>query len=291
MVATTSTGSGRVPNALSLLRLAGVPLVVWLILGPQADVLAAAVLVVAGFTDWLDGYLARAWHQRSRLGQLLDPVADRLYILAIIGGLAIRGIIPWWLVIVLAARDVMIALLVPLLQHPRLLRAAGALPGQGRDVLPAVRLPAGAARRRRRHRGDWSPGWSAGRSRCGGPAVLVGRHALRRQTMAQRAHPVGSARSDRPVATAGHRRRDASGSRRPTPAATRAREHGSAQRDHRQPIDPDYARRRRPGAMRAGRGGRWALTLVAVLIGTLFAVGAVQTTRAAPRRWRPSGPS
>jgi len=107
-----------VPNALSFLRLLGVPLVVWLILGPQADLLAAAVLVVAGFTDWLDGYLARAWNQRSRVGQLLDPVADRLYILAIIGSLAIRGIIPWWLVIVLAARDVMIALLVPLL-HTR----------------------------------------------------------------------------------------------------------------------------------------------------------------------------
>ena len=107
-----------VPNALSFLRLLGVPLVVWLILGPMADLLAVVVLVVAGLTDWLDGVLARRWSQRSRIGQLLDPVADRLYILAIIGSLAIRGIIPWWMVIVLAARDVMIALLVPLL-HTR----------------------------------------------------------------------------------------------------------------------------------------------------------------------------
>jgi cardiolipin synthase len=105
-----------VPNVLSFLRLLGVPLVVWLILGPQADTVAVVVLVLAGLTDWLDGYLARAWNQRSRIGQLLDPVADRLYILAIIGSLAIRGIIPWWLVIVLAARDVMIAALVPLLR-------------------------------------------------------------------------------------------------------------------------------------------------------------------------------
>ena len=168
-----------VPNALSFLRLLGVPLVVWLILGPQADLLAAAVLVVAGFTDWLDGYLARAWNQRSRVGQLLDPVADRLYILAIIGSLAIRGIIPWWLVIVLAARDVMIALLVPLLQHPRLLRAARALPGQGRDVLSAVRLPAGAARRGRRHRAAGRPGGRLGVRAVGDRAVLVGRHPLR----------------------------------------------------------------------------------------------------------------
>lgn len=107
-----------VPNALSFLRLLGVPLVVWLILGPQADVLAVVVLALAGLTDWLDGHLARAWHQRSRIGQLLDPVADRLYILAIIASLALRGIIPWWLVIVLAARDVMIAALVPIL-HTR----------------------------------------------------------------------------------------------------------------------------------------------------------------------------
>jgi cardiolipin synthase len=107
-----------VPNALSLLRLLGVPLVVWLILGPQADAVAVVVLALSGLTDWLDGYLARAWNQRSRIGQLLDPVADRLYILAIIASLAIRGVIPWWLVIVLAARDVMIAALVPIL-HTR----------------------------------------------------------------------------------------------------------------------------------------------------------------------------
>ena len=76
------------------------------------------VLAVAGLTDWLDGHLARAWNQRSRIGQLLDPVADRLYILAIIASLALRDIIPWWLVVVLAARDVMIAALVPIL-HTR----------------------------------------------------------------------------------------------------------------------------------------------------------------------------
>ncbi|MFP5282317.1 MAG: CDP-alcohol phosphatidyltransferase family protein [Actinomycetes bacterium] len=104
------------PNGLSFLRLAGVPLMLWLILGPQADALAVLVLAVGGFTDWLDGYLARTWHQRSRLGQMLDPVADRLYILATLIGLALRGIIPWWLVAILVARDVMIALLVPVLK-------------------------------------------------------------------------------------------------------------------------------------------------------------------------------
>ncbi len=104
------------PNLLSLLRLAGVPLMLWLILGPQADGLAVLVLAAGGFTDWLDGYLARAWHQTSRLGQMLDPIADRLYILAVLIGLALRGIIPWWLVVIVVARDVMIACLVPLLK-------------------------------------------------------------------------------------------------------------------------------------------------------------------------------
>jgi cardiolipin synthase len=104
------------PNLLSMLRLLGVPVFLWLVLGPRADGLAVLVLVVAGFTDWLDGQLARAWHQRSRLGQMLDPVADRFYILATLIGLAIREIIPWWLVVILVARDCMIALLVPVLR-------------------------------------------------------------------------------------------------------------------------------------------------------------------------------
>jgi len=104
------------PNVLSMIRLAGVPVFLWLVLGPRADGVAVLVLVLAGFTDWLDGYLARRWRQRSRTGQMLDPIADRFYILATLLGLAIRNIIPWWLVAVLVARDVMIVLLVPALR-------------------------------------------------------------------------------------------------------------------------------------------------------------------------------
>ena len=104
------------PNVLSFLRLAGVPLVLWLILGPQADGLAVLVLALGGITDWLDGYLARAWHQTSRLGQMLDPIADRLYILAVLIGLALREIVPWWLVVIVVGRDVFVPLLVPILK-------------------------------------------------------------------------------------------------------------------------------------------------------------------------------
>ena len=104
------------PNALSFLRLAGVPLVLWLILGPQADGLAVLVLALGGLTDWLDGHLARAWHQTSRIGQMLDPIADRLYILAVLVGLALREIVPWWLAVIIVGRDVFVVVLVPILK-------------------------------------------------------------------------------------------------------------------------------------------------------------------------------
>jgi len=106
-----------VPNVLSVLRLLGVPLFLWLILGPEADLWALLVLVVAGVSDWLDGKLARRWNQQSRLGQLLDPAADRLYILAALLGLTARGILPLWLIVAVVGRDVLLAGFLPLLRR------------------------------------------------------------------------------------------------------------------------------------------------------------------------------
>ncbi|WP_425489397.1 CDP-alcohol phosphatidyltransferase family protein [Nocardioides piscis] len=97
-------------------RLAGVPLFLWLVLGPEADGLALVVLMVSGVTDFLDGYLARRLDQRSKLGEILDPVADRLYILAVVVGLALRDVIPWWVAIILPLRDLLLWGLVPLLR-------------------------------------------------------------------------------------------------------------------------------------------------------------------------------
>ncbi len=105
-----------VPNILSFIRLLGIPIFLWCLLGPHWDLTAVVVLVVAGVTDFFDGRLARRWHQVSRLGQVLDPIADRAYILAIIVGLAVRGFLPWALVIVLIARDLMLASLIPALR-------------------------------------------------------------------------------------------------------------------------------------------------------------------------------
>ncbi|WP_307875264.1 CDP-alcohol phosphatidyltransferase family protein [Frankia nepalensis] len=110
--ATASERVLTVPNLLSALRLLGVPLFLWLALGPRADGFALAVLVFAGVSDYLDGRLARALNQTSRLGALLDPAADRLYILATIAALTIRGIIPWWLAALVVGRDVFITLLL-----------------------------------------------------------------------------------------------------------------------------------------------------------------------------------
>jgi cardiolipin synthase len=104
-----------IPNALSVLRLLGVPLFLWLLLGPHADVWALIVLAVSGFTDWADGALARALNQTSKLGALLDPLADRLYILATLIGLVLRDIVPWWLVAVIVGRDLILALVIPVL--------------------------------------------------------------------------------------------------------------------------------------------------------------------------------
>src|SRR4051812_31903362 len=88
-----------IPNLLSLLRLLGVPLFLWLALGPEANGWAVGVLAFGGLSDYADGKIARRFNQSSRLGALLDPAADRLYIFATICALAARGIIPIWLAV------------------------------------------------------------------------------------------------------------------------------------------------------------------------------------------------
>lgn len=110
-----STGAAEsriwtIPNLLSMLRLALVPpFLVLIIVGDY--VAALIVLIIASLTDLLDGFLARRLNQVTRLGQLLDPAADRLYIFAALLGLAANGLVPWWIVIVIVARDVFLLVL------------------------------------------------------------------------------------------------------------------------------------------------------------------------------------
>jgi cardiolipin synthase len=105
------------PNVLSVLRLAGVPVFLWLLLGPHADLIALAVLVASGASDWLDGKLARWLNQASRIGALLDPAADRLYIVATLVAFVLRDIVPWWLAVVLIGKDVAVGLCLPVLRR------------------------------------------------------------------------------------------------------------------------------------------------------------------------------
>ncbi|MFJ4850393.1 MULTISPECIES: CDP-alcohol phosphatidyltransferase family protein [unclassified Streptomyces] len=106
-----------IPNILSMARLAGVPVFLWLILwpefgGPKADGWALLILALSGISDYLDGKLARRWNQISNLGRVLDPAADRLYIVSTLVGLTWRGILPWWLTAILVARDVVLGVMI-----------------------------------------------------------------------------------------------------------------------------------------------------------------------------------
>lgn len=103
-----------VPNLLSMLRLALVPVFLILILG-ERHLLAICVLALAGITDYLDGYFARKWNQVTRLGQLLDPAADRLYIFSTLIGLAVTHVIPLWLALAIISRDLILLVSYPIL--------------------------------------------------------------------------------------------------------------------------------------------------------------------------------
>jgi cardiolipin synthase len=105
------------PNALSVLRLLGVPLFLWLLLGPHADGWAIVVLALSGVTDWADGKLARWLDQGSRLGALLDPAADRLYIVSALVALALRDVVPVWVVAVLLGRELVLGVMLLVLRR------------------------------------------------------------------------------------------------------------------------------------------------------------------------------
>ncbi|RPA57842.1 CDP-alcohol phosphatidyltransferase family protein [Gordonia oryzae] len=105
-----------VPNMLSVLRLVLIPVFIWLVIVEKADGWAFVVLFVSGVTDWLDGKLARLLGQSSRLGELLDPAADRLYIVVIPICFGLRDVVPWWLIGVIIARDVLLFASAPLLR-------------------------------------------------------------------------------------------------------------------------------------------------------------------------------
>jgi CDP-diacylglycerol--glycerol-3-phosphate 3-phosphatidyltransferase len=113
-----------VPNVLSFIRLALIPVFAYLLLATHAHGWAVAILMFSGVSDWADGKIARTLNQSSRLGVLLDPAVDRLYMVTVPVVLAFSGIVPWWFVITLLTRDALLAATLPTLRS----RGLSALP-------------------------------------------------------------------------------------------------------------------------------------------------------------------
>ncbi|WP_172655890.1 CDP-alcohol phosphatidyltransferase family protein [Demequina maris] len=111
-----STAVWTIPNAISGVRLLLIA-VFGALLSADRDTWAIIALAAAGISDFLDGFLARRWGQVTRLGRLLDPAADRLLTVAVVLGLAFREIIPWWLVALLLARDIMVGTVLLIAHH------------------------------------------------------------------------------------------------------------------------------------------------------------------------------
>lgn len=118
-----------IPNALSLLRLASVPVFVWLFATGREN--AAVVLYgVGAWTDFFDGYIARRMGSVTEAGKLLDPLADRAFIVALALALLIRGTVAWWLAAVIIARDAAVLLAWPVLERRGLPRLAVSFQGK-----------------------------------------------------------------------------------------------------------------------------------------------------------------
>jgi cardiolipin synthase len=105
-----------VPNVLSVVRLVLIAVFLYALLFARSDGWAVAVLMVSGASDWADGKIARLMGQSSKLGALLDPAVDRLYMLAVPIAFGLRGLVPWWIIITLLARDALLAATLPVLR-------------------------------------------------------------------------------------------------------------------------------------------------------------------------------
>ena len=109
-----------VPNLLTLLRALGIPIFLWLVLVRDRPGFGVVVLMIGGATDYLDGKLARALHQESRLGELMDPAVDRLYIISVLAALFLKDAISFWLLATIAFRDIALGILLLVLRRKSL---------------------------------------------------------------------------------------------------------------------------------------------------------------------------
>ncbi|GAB3567312.1 CDP-alcohol phosphatidyltransferase family protein [Spelaeicoccus albus] len=97
------------PNLITLVRLLALPVFVWIMFGPEDYLLAFIVLGLIGLTDWFDGYVARRFNQVSRLGAMVDPIADRLLLVVVLVSFLVAGIVPWWIFVIIIVPDVILS--------------------------------------------------------------------------------------------------------------------------------------------------------------------------------------
>ena len=111
-------GLGRVltaPNVITLIRLLCIPVFLWLLFGLHRQTLAAVLLAVLGTTDWIDGYVARRYHQVSTLGKVLDPAADRILVGTAVIAVIVHGAVPLWFGVATLAREALVSVMVVVL--------------------------------------------------------------------------------------------------------------------------------------------------------------------------------
>ena len=157
-----------IPNVLSVIRLVLVPVFLYLLLVAHNYGPAVAILMFSGVSDWADGKIARlVANQSSRLGELLDPLVDRIYMVAVPVVLALAGVVPWWLVAVLLGRDVLLAATLPVLR------------GRGVTALPVTYIGKAATFALMSGfplilLGQWDSGWSRAAGAVGWAFVIWG---------------------------------------------------------------------------------------------------------------------
>jgi len=157
-----------IPNVLSVIRLILVPVFLYLLLVRHAYGPSVAILMFGGVSDWADGKIARlVANQSSRLGELLDPLVDRIYMVAVPVGLALAGVVPWWVVAILLGRDAALAATLPVLRS----RGITALPvsyvGKAATFSLMVGFPLVLL-------GQWDALWSRVIGACGWGFVIWG---------------------------------------------------------------------------------------------------------------------
>jgi cardiolipin synthase (CMP-forming) len=100
------------PNVITMVRLLCIPLFLWLLFGLHRQTLAAVLLAVLGTTDWIDGYVARRFHQVSTLGKVLDPAADRILVGTAVIAVIVHGAVPLWFGVTTLAREALVSVMV-----------------------------------------------------------------------------------------------------------------------------------------------------------------------------------